>query len=395
MANLLKRHEFWLGMFIIALCLLLGWRSEEFFTFGNLYDLANNYAMLTILACGLFVVLIAGGIDISFPAMTIIAQYGMVVMLQKVGGNFAVAFVLAGGIGVLLGLVNALLVNRLRVPSIIITISTLNIFYGLLLWLSKGVWLYDFPPWFEKGVMLFKYTDADGYDYGLGLPLLTMIAVVLLTAFIMNFTTVGRKIYAMGGNRESASRVGFSVLRLQLFVYGYMGLISGAAGVVQAWTVMTVAPDSLLGYELTVLAAVVLGGTSLIGGRGTLTLLTAYSEMGKGATWYAALAKRVLIPICKHLNTEKLCNKLNAISKEYPIDKSPYVGGFLWGYGPQEKMPKEFLEPVEVEFEGHMFPAPKCWDFYLTQLYGDYMQLPPENKRISHDFNVYMKENKE
>ncbi len=109
------------------------------------------------------------------------------------------AFVLAGGIGVLLGLVNALLVNRLRVPSIIITISTLNIFYGLLLWLSKGVWLYDFPPWFEKGIMLFKYTDADGYDYGLGLPLLTMIAVVLLTAFIMNFTTVGRKIYAMGG----------------------------------------------------------------------------------------------------------------------------------------------------------------------------------------------------
>ena len=68
MANLLKQHEFWLGMFIIALCLMLGWRSEEFFTFGNIYDLANNYAMLTILACGLFVVLIAGGIDISFPA---------------------------------------------------------------------------------------------------------------------------------------------------------------------------------------------------------------------------------------------------------------------------------------------------------------------------------------
>ncbi|MEN1479859.1 ABC transporter permease, partial [Pseudomonas aeruginosa] len=113
-------------------------------------------------------------------------------------------------------------------------------------------------------VMLFKYTDADGYDYGLGLPLIAMITVVLLTAFIMNFTSVGRKIYALGGNRESASRIGFSVLKLQLFVYGYMGLMSGAAGVVQSWTVMTVAPDSLLGYELTVLAAVVLGGTSLL-----------------------------------------------------------------------------------------------------------------------------------
>ncbi len=123
----------------------------------------------------------------------------------------------------------------------------------------------------KRGLCCSNIPDAEGYDYGLGLPLLTMIVVVLLTAFIMNFTTVGRKIYAMGGNRESASRVGFSVLRLQLFVYGYMGLMSGAAGVVQAWTVMTVAPDSLLGYELTVLAAVVLGGTSLIGGRGTLT----------------------------------------------------------------------------------------------------------------------------
>ena len=175
MAELKKRHEFWLALLIVGLFVGLAWRSDEFLTFGNLYDLANNYAMLTILACGLFVVLISGGIDISFPAMTIIAQYGMVLLLQKIGGNFAVAFALAGGIGILLGLINALLVNRLRVPSIIITISTLNIFYGLLLWLSKGVWLYDFPPWFEQGVMLFKYTDADGlwpwsaadrHDYG-------------------------------------------------------------------------------------------------------------------------------------------------------------------------------------------------------------------------------------
>lgn len=117
MAELKKRHEFWLALLIVVLFVGLAWRSDEFLTFGNLYDLANNYAMLTILACGLFVVLISGGIDISFPAMTIIAQYGMVLLLQKIGGNFAVAFALAGCIGILLGLINALLVNRLRVPS--------------------------------------------------------------------------------------------------------------------------------------------------------------------------------------------------------------------------------------------------------------------------------------
>ncbi|WP_275353904.1 ABC transporter permease subunit [Klebsiella pneumoniae] len=98
-----------------------------------------------------------------------------------------------------------------------------------------------------------------------------MIVVVLLTAFIMNFTTVGRKIYAMGatGNPPAASASACSACSCSFMAI--WGLMSGAAGVVQAWTVMTVAPDSLLGYELTVLAAVVLGGTSLIGGRGTLT----------------------------------------------------------------------------------------------------------------------------
>jgi len=118
--------------------------------------------------------------------------------------------------------------------------------------------------------MLFSFTAADGYDYGLSLPIITLLVVVTLTGFIMNKTSIGRMIYAMGGNREAASRMGFGIFKMQLFVYGYMGLMSGVAGVVQSATVLTVAPDSLLGYELTVLAAVVLGGTSIVGGRGTL-----------------------------------------------------------------------------------------------------------------------------
>ncbi|WP_313081748.1 ABC transporter permease [Atlantibacter sp.] len=266
----IKKHELFLGITILIIGGYLTFASPDFMTLGNIYDLINNYAMLTILACGLFIVLISGGIDISFPAMTIISQYVMVTLIQNTTGNFALAFALSGGIGLLLGVVNAILVNRLSVPSIIITISTLNIFYGLLLYLTKGVWLYSYPEWFEQGVMLFKFTAADGYDYGLSLQILTLIVVVALTGIIMNKTSIGRMIYAMGGNREAASRMGFGIFKLQLFVYGYMGLMSGVAGVVQSATVLTVAPDSLLGYELTVLAAVVLGGTSIIGGRGTL-----------------------------------------------------------------------------------------------------------------------------
>lgn len=266
----LHRHEVLLIATILIMGLVFSLNSSDFLTFGNIYDLVNNYAMLLILACGLFIVLISGGIDISFPAMTIITQYIMVTALLKFGGNFLVAFLIAGGVGTLLGLINAVLVNRLKVPSIIVTISTLNIFYGLLLYFSKGVWLYKYPDWFEGGLTLFTFTAADGNDYGLNLPIMTLLIVLIITGLLMKRSSIGRKIYAMGGNREAASRLGFGIFKLQLFVYGFMGLLSGVAGVVQSYTVMTVAPDSLLGYELTVLAAVVLGGTSIIGGRGTL-----------------------------------------------------------------------------------------------------------------------------
>ncbi len=272
MVNIKKpwSHEWLLAATTALLALVFASQSADFLTLGNLYDLVNNYAMLLILACGLFIVLISGGVDISFPAITIIAQYVMVTLLMKVGGNFLVAFLIAGGVGMVLGLANAVLVNRLRVPSIIITLSTLNIFYGLLLYLSKGVWLYQYPSWFEGGMVLMNF-NVGGDDYPIGLPILTLLVVLVVTGVLMYSTRVGRQIYAMGGNREAASRLGFSIFRLQLFVYGFMGLLSGVAGVVQSYTVMTVAPDSLLGYELTVLAAVVLGGTSIVGGRGTLT----------------------------------------------------------------------------------------------------------------------------
>ncbi|MCW2256849.1 simple sugar transport system permease protein [Providencia alcalifaciens] len=301
-----KGHELFLGLIIIIIGGYLSFASDDFMTLSNMYDLLNNYAMLTILACGLFIVLISGGIDISFPAMVIISQYIMVTLIQGTTGNFAIAFALSGGVGLLLGLVNAALVNRLKVPSIIITISTLNIFYGLLLYLTKGVWLYSYPEWFEHGVMLFQFTAADGYDYGLSLQIITLVAVVALTAVIMNKTSVGRMIYAMGGNKEAASRMGFGIFKLQLFVYGYMGLMSGIAGVVQSATVLTVAPDSLLGYELTVLAAVVLGGTSIIGGKGTLlgtllgvTLLAVLQNglnlLGISSYWHTVVTGLVIV----------------------------------------------------------------------------------------------------
>ncbi|MGR6980448.1 ABC transporter permease [Testudinibacter sp. P27/CKL/0425] len=271
MKNKSISQNFFLIVTILIISIYLSIRTDDFLTIENFYDVINSYAMLAILACGLFIVLISGGIDISFPAITIISQYIMVSFIMKHDGNYFIVFLISIISGITLGLVNAFIVNKLKVPSIIITISTLNIFYGLLLYITKGIWLDDYPAWFQEEIILFKSTTADGFEYGLSFQFMLLIAVVLLTGFIMNKTSIGRKIYALGGNAEAASRIGFSLLKLHLFVYGYMGFVSGIAGVVQSYTVQTVAPDSLLGYELTVLAAVVLGGTSLIGGKGTLS----------------------------------------------------------------------------------------------------------------------------
>ena len=270
MKNKSLSQSFFLIITILVISIYLSLKTDDFLTIGNFYDLINSYAMLAILACGLFIVLISGGIDISFPAITIISQYIMVSFIMKHDGNYFIVFLISTLSGIILGLINAFIINKLRVPSIIITISTLNIFYGLLLYITKGTWLYDYPYWFQEEIILFKSTTVSGVEYGLSFQFILLIAVILLTGFIMNKTSIGRKIYALGGNAEAASRIGFSLLKLHLFVYGYMGFVSGIAGIVQSYTVQTVAPDSLLGYELTVLAAVVLGGTSLIGGKGTL-----------------------------------------------------------------------------------------------------------------------------
>ena len=306
LARLIGQHEFWLGVLVVALAVGLTIRTDEFFTLGNLTDVATSYAILGILACGLFVVLISGGIDISFPAMTAIAQYAMASWVIAHGGNFVLALALAMAVGLLLGLINGFLVYWLRVPAIIITIATLNLFYGLLVYATKGTWLYGFPDWFMNGISWFTFTGADGYDYGLTLPLICLGATIIFTAVLMNYTRLGRQIYAMGGNRDAASRLGLNLLKLHFYVYGYMGILAGVAAVVQAQITQSVAPNSLFGYELTVLAAVVLGGTSMSGGHGTLigtllgVILLAFLQngltlLGVSSYWHTVFSGAIIL----------------------------------------------------------------------------------------------------
>lgn len=268
--RLKRRHEFWLASVIAALVVYLSIATQGFLTLQNLFDLLTSYAFLGILAAGLLVVLISGGIDISFTATASIAQYITMLLANKYGLNWFLVFALAIGVGVLLGAINAILIDRLQISSIIVSIATLNIFYGLLVFVTGGKYIYSLPEWFADGIYWFEYVDADEISYGLNLQILALFVMFTLTWLLLNRTNIGRQIYALGGNREAAQRLGFNVFHLNILVYCYMGFTAGVASLIQAQLAQSVAPTVLVGKELDVLAAVVLGGASLMGGVGTV-----------------------------------------------------------------------------------------------------------------------------
>ncbi len=263
-------HEARLLAVTAALFVFLSVATKNFFSLQNGIDLLTSNAFSGILAAGLVVVLVAGGLDISFTAVASIAQYLAVSAASNFGIGWIGLFAVALGVGTLLGLVNAILVTWLRISTIIVTIAMLNVYYGALMFVSGGNPINTLPDWYLDGLSWVVGTDAHGNPYIVNMQMLGLVLSFVLSWVLLNRTSVGRRLRALGGNPEAAKRVGFNVLRLNMVAYGYMGFSAGLASLVQAQVAGSVVPNMLVGRELDVLAAVVLGGASLTGGVGTV-----------------------------------------------------------------------------------------------------------------------------
>lgn len=273
MANIFKLPrsvEGWLGWVIVLMLVLFSTLSSEFLSIQNLLDLTESYAVTGIFALGLFVVLVTGGIDISFAAVASVAQYVIAsLLLNDVIASPLLCIVLAIACGIVFGLINAVLIYYLNIVSIIITISMQSLLFGMLMWITNGHSIYDLPDWWinQRTVLPFEY---GGESYQVGLPVVVMLAMALLTWLLLNKTHIGRQLYAVGGSNESARRIGIRVSVIYLFAYGYLGAAAAIGGMLQAYRMSEVVPNALVGGELDVLAAAVLGGASLSGGRGSV-----------------------------------------------------------------------------------------------------------------------------
>jgi ribose transport system permease protein len=247
---------------LVALCILIAVLEPRFLSAGNLAGVARQTAVITIMAMGMTVVMVSGGIDLSVGSVMALAGVSGALVMAG-GGNVAVGIVTAIATGTVCGLLNGGAVALLRIPPFIVTLGAMGIYRGLVLLVTDGTAVVGVPP-------SFGYL-AEGNLLGvIPVPLLIVASVALATHFLLVRTQPGRYCYAIGSNVEAARYAGVRVSRYQVFFYALLGLLTGLAGSIESARLVTGQPTAGEGYELRVIAAVVIGGGSLAGGQGTV-----------------------------------------------------------------------------------------------------------------------------
>jgi ribose transport system permease protein len=258
----------WIKRFIpfaslIALCVIIAVLQPKFLSTGNLGSVARQTAVITIMAMGMTMVMVSGGIDLSVGS--IMALAGVVGAFALAGGAPAMVGIAASiAAGAVCGAANGAAITTLRIPPFIVTLGAMGIYRGIVLLITDGKAVVGLPT-------KFGYL-AEGNLLGLiPVPLLIVVAVALAIHFLLSRTRLGRYCYAIGSNVEAARYAGVRVARCQIIFYLILGGLAGLAGAIEAARLVTGQPTAGEGYELRVIAAVVIGGGSLSGGQGTVT----------------------------------------------------------------------------------------------------------------------------
>lgn len=276
MKNVLRKNEFYVALMIIGLVILIQLKSGQFFTPNNLVDLARSCIIPCILTVGVMIQLVASSIDVSFPAIAMLSMYVVTNLATKYQytGPVIFLFLFAAIIGFLLGSLNGILAAWLKLPTLIITLATSSIFMGILQGVLRCRVIAVMAEPLEKLGKSYLYVGVNEKT-GLTSPLpsmfLLMVFIALFVYLFMNYTVLGRSIYAFGGDQVSAQRIGVNTTFVQYFVFAFMGILSGIGGLTRTILTGSCQPTTLEGYEMLCIAAAVLGGTRLSGGVGSVS----------------------------------------------------------------------------------------------------------------------------
>ncbi len=246
---------------LFAIVLVVSIMEPDFLTLNNLFNILRQVSINALIAFGMTFVILTGGIDLSVGS--ILALSSAFVAGLMTDGTSALIAILAGLIvGAVMGALNGMVISLGKVAPFIATLATMTIFRGLTLVYTDGKPITGLSQggWFE----LF----GRGYFWIFPVPVLTMLLAFAVLYFILKKTTFGRYTYAIGGNEEAAKLMGIQVNKVKIMIYSLSGLMAALAGIILTSRLNSAQPTAGTSYELDAIAAVVLGGTSLSGGRG-------------------------------------------------------------------------------------------------------------------------------
>ncbi|PWW07298.1 rhamnose transport system permease protein [Paenibacillus cellulosilyticus] len=265
-ASFSKFRELGLLAFIVILSIGVQIRNHSFLTLENLNDIATNTAILSILAVGMMLVIITRGIDLSIGATLALSGMSAAQMVSHYPGLHPLAAIAIGvGIGLACGMLLGVLVAWVNILPIIATLGMMNVFRGMTYQVSGGKWVsaHQMPESFKQ--------IATGSMFGVNNLIVIALLIYLVSYYFINYTKTGRRIYAVGSNPDSAKISGIHNEKILWLVYTIMGGLSGLAGVLWVSKYASAQGDTAVGYELSVIAACVLGGVSIAGGVGKIS----------------------------------------------------------------------------------------------------------------------------
>ncbi len=274
--KLSRRNEPYIFLVLLVLCVLIEVRSGQFFTPNNIVDKLSALVVPGIFAVGAFMVIVSGGMDVSFPALASLSAYATTKMLLDAGytGGIWLPILISLAIGAVLGAFNGIFVGYFGLPALIVTLGSSSVFKGFMQGTLASRQLAVIPEGmaaFGRSAIFVATNPESGLTSRMPMAFLVFVAVVVVAWFILNRTMFGRGIYAIGGNEVSAHRAGFSVRKTKFWMYVFVGMIASLAGLMRTCMMTQMHPTNMLGMEMNIIAGVVLGGTAISGGAGTLT----------------------------------------------------------------------------------------------------------------------------
>ena len=315
---------------LVLLTIIMSAISPAFFTVSTLFSLLRSSIVPMIYALGVLLVIISGGIDVSFAAIASFASYATIVFQLSRGINIGLvgSFAMALAIGALLGLLNGYLISRFKLPTLIVTLGTQGIFQGFLLAYIGSKYIAQLP----EGMASASTANLVSVETSTGVALLhsmiiPAIILAIVIALVLSRTMFGRAIYAIGGDTESAHRAGINVKRTQIWVYVIAGTLAATAGMVYMILGRSANPQELVGHELDIIAAVVLGGDlrrTRIGARNDprCAARPAHQQLADPHRRPQRLAARRRRPAprrrCRHPSARRKAQHANAARQERP-----------------------------------------------------------------------------